>query len=240
VGPTCRRRFPSPTRHVLSLRSGSHLLAPTHAPRLLDPSRPTVRAHDRAHVVDSTPTTHAKASPAPTRPFLAARTPLLPPPSLVHSQGSSSHLTLRAHKRSPAAVRRGLVLGRRRDLTASVVPVSFASTPATLDAPRFTPPPSISLCPRSSDLHHAAGVPTPLTRSLTSSLPPFKGPEALSRCNQPPMPLISPFLSLGVHDFSSALSYAAAEPSHHGPPPSGESALVSFPQPRSPCRPEPT
>jgi hypothetical protein len=77
-----------------------------------------------------------------------------------------------------------------------VAPISFAPTPATQDAPRYATSPSISLCPRSLDLHRAARVPPQSTRGLTTSLPPFKGPEVLSRGNQPPLAPNFPFPAL--------------------------------------------
>jgi hypothetical protein len=62
--------------------------------------------------------------------------------------------------------------------------------------PSVRPFPSISLCPRSLDLHHAAGVLLPSARGLTTSLPPFKGPRALSRGNQPPPAPDFPFSAI--------------------------------------------
>jgi hypothetical protein len=150
----------------------------------------------RAHVVDFAPTTHAEAVPAPPQPFLAACTPLsLPPPSPMHSQGSNTHLAQCAHQRSPTAVVSGLFRDRRRVPIMSVALVSFASTPATRDALRFTPSPSISLCSRSPDLHRAAGVLPSSTRGLIASLPSSKGLRALSQGNQPTPDF--PFPALG-------------------------------------------
>jgi hypothetical protein len=70
------------------------------------PPQPSART-THAHAVDSAPTMHTKATPAPTRPFLAARTPTPSPPSFTHSQSSSTHLAPRAHQRSAAAIHRG-------------------------------------------------------------------------------------------------------------------------------------
>jgi hypothetical protein len=76
VGPTCRRRFPSCARPVLSLCSGSRLSALTARsralsrcpvdPRLSDPSPKLSVRTTRVHAVDSAPTTRAEATPATT------------------------------------------------------------------------------------------------------------------------------------------------------------------------------
>jgi hypothetical protein len=188
----------------------------------------------RTHAVDSTPMTHAEAAPAPTppRPFLAARTPLaLPPPSRTQrTLAPASHHVHTRGDPQPFAMVSDLFRGHHRVPAMSVTLVSFASTPATRYAPRFAPSPSMSICPRSSDLHHAAGVSPPSTRGLTTSLPPFKGPGALSQGNQRPLPLISPFLPLCVRNRSPELSYAVTEPPRRGSPPFGASTPVTCPQ----------
>jgi hypothetical protein len=153
----------------------------------------------RAHAVDSAPMTHAEAAPTPTPTIFVCLHPTRSPPSLTHALAELQHLPrTRVHQRSPTVVRRGLgLVSRPWSIPCCIRCLGElclnASNPGR---PSVRPFPSISLCPRSLDLHHAAGVLLPSTRGLTTSLPPFKGPRALSRGNQPPPAPDFPFSAI--------------------------------------------
>ncbi|PWZ32641.1 hypothetical protein Zm00014a_030003, partial [Zea mays] len=124
---------------------------------------------------------------------------------------------------SAAAInhRRPSLFPRRR--WSSAVPfatVSSAPTSATRDAPQFSLPLPISLCPRSpAVLRAAAGVrhrrPGPSSRHCR-----HRGvPGARLEVRKPPCPLPSPLLLSAALNSSSELINAAAEPLCRGPPP---------------------
>jgi hypothetical protein len=152
------------------------------------PSR-TAHAHDPRVIVDSAPTTHAKVTPTPPWPFLAAQYSIRSPSSLTRSL---AHLNTRlaplVHQRSSTAVHRGIgpVLRPPPGPYHVCYFVSYTSMPATQDTPRFAPSPSIFHCSGSLDLHRAAEAPPPSTQGLPTSPPPLKRPRALSRGKQPP------------------------------------------------------
>jgi hypothetical protein len=109
-------------------------------------SQPSART-TCAHAMESTPTTHVEAAPAPTSAISSARNPLSSPPSLAPLQTSRTHLTSRAPAKtsSLSVVVPCLFCGRRRALAMSVASVSFASSPVTQDNPRFVPFPWMDL-----------------------------------------------------------------------------------------------
>jgi hypothetical protein len=224
-------------------RPFSHSLLLARGPRPSEPSPQLPPCMTRAHAVDSAPMTHAEAAPTPTPTIFVCLHPTRSPPSLTHALAELQHLPrTHVHQRSPAVVRRGLGLVSRpwQFLAVSVASVSFASTPATRDAPRFAPSPLFlsarahwtSTMQPESCCRRPEASPHPCHRS--------KVPEPSLEVTNLPLPLISPFLPLCVRNRSPKLSCPTTKPSCQGPPPSGASALVSCPRTRSLCRPEAT
>jgi hypothetical protein len=232
VGPPCQR---------CSLVHALPPADPWASPVSLVPL-PTVRAHDSVHVVDSASTTHAEATTAQPRPFLASRTPTHSPSlsrTPCRAPAPTSHRASARETLSPSAESACSFCCHHRGLAVLVASVSSALTSATRDVPQLILSPSGSLCPCSLDLHRAAGVPSSSTRALVVSLPPFKGPRVISQGNQPSPAPNFPFLFLGVRNCSPEQGCAAVEPSLREQLPSGASALSPCPRPCSPRCPKP-
>jgi hypothetical protein len=160
VGSTYRRQFSPHTRACSLCPAGpacqpsrlfARPLSLTHGSCLSDPSLLNRPHTTRASPWTPRPRHMPRSHPSPPRPFSSCPVPhSLSSPSLAHSQPSAlaSH---RAHTQgapSSLAVVRRPFCGNRRATTVPVASVSFASSHATQDIPRFAPSPSVSLDPR--------------------------------------------------------------------------------------------
>jgi hypothetical protein len=152
------------------LSAHARLLSLSHGPRssarplilslaLADPWVPSIErfppkppAHDPLVVVESAPTTHVEAAPVPPWPFSSCpvRRSLSSPLTLARA-ALNTRLAQPTHPGSSTGARRGPppFSGHCRAIAVPVASVSFASSPATRDIPRFAPSPSISLGTRS-------------------------------------------------------------------------------------------
>jgi hypothetical protein len=177
--------------------------------------------------VDSTPTTHAKATPT----FSSCPVP--------HSLSSSRIHALVAPPHLPRTARAPRELHHRRVPAVSVAPVSSASTPAR-DTHWFTPSPFVFHYSRSLDLHRAA-------EGHRRRIKPSSCPCRRSSVSEPSlkvtklsMPLISHSLPLCVRNCSLEQGCAATMPLRRRPPPSSAFVPVSCPRLCPPCQLEPS
>jgi hypothetical protein len=154
-----------PFAHPLSLARGPYPSEPSPN----HPARMT-RAYATTPAISS--------SPHPTR----------SPSSLIRALAEPQHLPCTA--REPEELRRHPPWSRTCSAAAVESPPCLLPQRQQLGTSLSLPLPPISLSPRSPDLHRAAGVPSPSTQGLTTSLPPFEDPGALSRGNQPPCPCV--------------------------------------------------